>query len=87
MNHALVIFDDPPIDKQPEWQQWKDILTSLENATHNNENIQKIHENIWLFAWQNELPVFVHTLADSDNKNLKYHVLFFEEYSSFSPPT
>ena len=86
MNYALVIFESPPVDKQPEWQWWKDILTNLEHATHNNENIQKIHENVWLFALQNELPVFVHTLADSDNKKLKYHVLFFEEYSSFSPP-
>ena len=83
MSYALVIFENPLVDKQPEWQQWKDILTNLKDATHHNENIQKIHENAWMFALQNELSVFVRILANSDSKSLKYHVLFFEEKPSF----
>ena len=86
MSCALVIFENPNANQLKEWQQWKNILTNLENTAKKNDQIQKIHENVWLFALQNGLLPFVHALADSDNKNIKYRVLFFEEYPNFSPP-
>ena len=48
MTYALVIFEFPNAQDQNLWQPWQNILNSLEDAKNHDENIEKIHENVWL---------------------------------------
>ena len=86
MSYALIIFENPSSDKQSKWQPWQNILNNLEHASKDNVNIQKIHENAWLFALQNVLLIFAQCLSDSSSKEINFHVCFLDEKPLFIPP-
>ena len=83
MIYVLIVFENPNPNQQGPWQQWQNILNSLEDAAQNNEQIQKIHENVWLFPLQNELHSFAQILVDSRSREISYHTSFFEEKPLF----
>lgn len=83
MTYALIVFANPTIDNQNEWQQWQNILNSLENARNNNADIEKIHENVWLLPLQNELPLLARILNDSNHAEINQYVSFFEKKPLF----
>lgn len=83
MTYALVIFETPNAQNQQLWQTWQTLLDNLENAANQNNHIEKIHENVWLFDLQNVLPLFVQTLSDSNAEGITNYTSFLDKKPSF----